>query len=150
LDEKAVKKIYSEMSNINQLFEAANNLFEYCRNNYPDFEKTSAAALTFHSFYNGIENILLIIAKSYNADLPKGNDWHTQLFNNSFVGDEYHGKIFDMELKPKLKEYLTFRHFLRHTYGFLLDPDKLKPLLWNIDEVWTKVQQNLQDFITKN
>ena len=150
LDKNLRRKIEIEITNIEKLLETAKDTLSYCRNNELfDFEKTSATALTFHSFYNGVENILIIITKGFNESFPKGNDWHMELFNRAFIVNEKYGKIFDEDIKPKLKEYLTFRHFLRHTYGFLLDPIKLKPLLMNIDNVWTAIKNNLIQFVGK-
>ena len=36
----------------------------------PDFIEISAAALLLHSFFNGVENILVLIFKHYGEELP--------------------------------------------------------------------------------
>jgi hypothetical protein len=51
----------------------------------PDFIEMSAVALVLHSFYNGIENVLILIFKNYDEELPKGIKWHIELLDKAFV-----------------------------------------------------------------
>jgi uncharacterized protein YutE (UPF0331/DUF86 family) len=47
----------------------------------------------------------------------------------------------------KLTQYLTFRHFFRHAYGFQMDWDKMKHLISGINPVWESVQKDIEKFI---
>ena len=44
----------------------------------------SAVALLLQSFYNGIENILIIIVKYFDARLPNSSKWHKELLEKAF------------------------------------------------------------------
>lgn len=44
---------------------------------------TAAIASYLMNFYNGIENIMKRCAKEYYKKIPKGDDWHKQLLQQS-------------------------------------------------------------------
>jgi hypothetical protein len=64
-------KIAFEISQIDKLLNDSKPLLDLCKLKVPDFIEISAAALVLHSFYNGIENILVLIFKYYDEQLPK-------------------------------------------------------------------------------
>jgi hypothetical protein len=150
LDEKLQKKINAEIENIERLLIESKPLFDLCKIKTPDFIEASAAALTLHSFYNGIESILLLIGKNIDEKIPHGNEWHTVLFNDAFESNNKRTNIFREEIKIKLKEYLSFRHFIRHAYGYVIDNIKLKPLLENVENTWIKIKEDINIFYEKN
>lgn len=94
-----------------------------------------AAVATFvHNFYNGMENILKRILISKDKRLKEGSDWHKKLLTTSVEAE-----IITSELCATLAEYLSFRHFFIHGYGFALKWEALQPLVANIG-------RTLQDF----
>ncbi|MBI4682225.1 MAG: hypothetical protein HY757_03900 [Nitrospirae bacterium] len=93
-----------------------------------------AAIGTFlHNIYSGIENIMKQILKSKGIAVPKSETWHKELLNLSVSQ-----KILSEQLADSLYEYLTFRHFFVHAYGFMLDEDQLKDLANNISNIWSQ------------
>jgi hypothetical protein len=50
------------------------------------------------SFYNGIENILLLLFKHYNSALPNGNKWHMELLEQAFIPKAEQKLILRIEL----------------------------------------------------
>ena len=118
LDSKLKAKILFEVSQIEKLLNESKPLLDLCKLKYPDFIEMSAAALLLHSFYNGIENLVIQILKDYNEELPKGNKWHIELFDRAFELKGDRKQIVRIELQESLEEYLRFRHFIRHSYGF--------------------------------
>ena len=76
-----------------------------------------AAASTLHSFYNGVENIFLIIAKEFDESLPDGQKWHKKLIEQ-MRKNEIRDEIISEDSLLRLSEYLLFRHFFRHAYSF--------------------------------
>lgn len=94
-----------------------------------------AAMATFiHNFYNGIENILKQILSLKNKKAKNGSSWHKDLLKSSVEAN-----IISPDLCAKLADYLSFRHFFIHGYGFTLKWQALKPLVANIN-------RTLQDF----
>jgi hypothetical protein len=68
----------------------------------------SAATMVLHSFYNGIENIIIMIFKDNNVKLPNNNKWHMELLDNAFIANGNRKAIFDKEIKITLYEYQKF------------------------------------------
>jgi hypothetical protein len=83
-----------------------------------------AAASTVHSIYNGIERVLVLVLKDRRVNVPNGSKWHAELL----VLAKNQG-IISEDLYRRLREYLSFRHFFRHSYGISLDPELLFPLV---------------------
>lgn len=93
-----------------------------------------AAIATFlHNIYNGIENILKQVLKAKGTQVPKSETWHKELLELSIsLG------IIPEKLSDELYEYLTFRHFFVHSYGFMLEEAHVENLANNIPDVWSQ------------
>jgi len=88
-------------------------------------------AVFVHNFYNGIENILKQILKFKDIRIGGSEGWHKELLEVSLSKG-----IVSRELVDLLYEYLTFRHFFIHSYGFKLDEARLLKLANNVPQVW--------------
>ncbi|MBN3033482.1 MAG: hypothetical protein JW873_05240 [Candidatus Saganbacteria bacterium] len=102
----------------------------------------AGTAVFVHNFYNGIENILKQILKSKNIILGNSENWHKELLESSFSKG-----IISRELADKLYEYLTFRHFFIHSYGFKLDDDRLLQLANDIPQVWSDFLSSIETYL---
>ena len=147
MDEKLKIKIVFEISQIDKLLNESKPLLDLCKLKTPDFIEMSAAALLLHSFYNGIENILRLIIRFYDTKLPNDIKWHMELLEKAFISNENRKEIFNIELQETLEEYLKFRHFVRHSYGFQLDWERMEDLITKINNIWDQVKDNLSAFI---
>jgi len=150
LDNAIIQKIQFEIGQIDELIDAANPLFDLCKIKEPDFVEKCGMALILQSFYNGIEKIILLIMKNKDMELPNGIKWHKELFDNAFKGTKNRSHIFREELYEQLNDYLQFRHFVRHTYGFQLKWDKMKNLFFDMNTLWEKIKEDVNIFIKKN
>jgi hypothetical protein len=150
LDKNVSEKIIYEISQIEETVNDAEPLIKLCKIKEPDLIECSAAALLLHSFYNGIENILLIIMKSKENSSLSSNKWHTELLDNAFVSTDNKSVIFRNEIKETLQDYLSFRHFVRHTYGFRIKWEKMEDKLNNLKEIWEVLKEDLNKFIENN
>jgi hypothetical protein len=147
LDEKLRIKIVFEISQIDKLLNNSKPLLDLCKLKTPDFIEMSAAALVLHSFYNGIENILRLIVKLYDKKLPNDIKWHMELLETAFIPNENRKEILNIDLQETLEEYLKFRHFVRHSYGFQLEWERMEDLVTGINTIWDKVKDNVTAFI---
>jgi len=50
-------------------------------------------------------------------------------------------------LKEILPDYMGFRHFFRHAYGYHLRWDLAKPLFENMSDIWNDVKSDILQFI---
>jgi hypothetical protein len=145
LDNKLKAKLSFEISQIDKLIGDSKPLLKLCEEKIPDYIEISAAALLLHSFYNGVENILTLIFKSYKEEVI-GEKWHTELLNKAFVPNAGRQQIFKNELRESLEEYLKFRHFIRHAYGFQLEWQVMEDLVKRIENVWNNVKEDINGF----
>jgi len=79
LDDTLKTKLLFEISQIDKLLNNSKPLFDLYKLKAPDFIELSAGAMVLHSFYSGIENILMLIYKHYDGQLPNSNKWHMEI-----------------------------------------------------------------------
>lgn len=90
----------------------------------------NALASYLHQFYTGCERILERIATTIDGALPGGAFSHANLLAQ--MTQEHPGirsAVLDEALWLRLQDYLAFRHFFRHAYGYTLEWAKLRPLV---------------------
>ncbi|MDR1113987.1 MAG: hypothetical protein LBL50_02730 [Candidatus Margulisbacteria bacterium] len=150
MDSGVKKKIEFEIMQLDQLLSDAEPLLSLCKIKAPDFVELSAAALCLHSFYNGVENILLLIIKQLDLEIPIGDRWHKKLFDRAFEQTGARTAVFGKDLKEKLGEYLNFRHFVRHAYSFKLKWTEMEDLVINIEKIWAVLKEELNLFMKNN
>jgi len=147
LDNNIKAKIIFEISQIDKLISEAEPLLKICKLKEPDFIELSAAAMVLHSFYNGIENILVLIIKYYEGNLPNSNKWHMELLEKAFVSLKNGKQIFKNDLQETMEEYLKFRHFVRHAYSYKLKWEQMEYLINSIENIWDNIKENLNSFL---
>jgi hypothetical protein len=102
-----------------------------------------------HSFYNGLENIFKLIAEYVDESQPHSAGWHRELLNQmSLELQDLRPAVLTAELATALEDYLEFRHFFRHSYGFDLDWDELKPKAEKLKPTFEKLEAAFQQFFT--
>ena len=95
-----------------------------------ELELAGVAAI-LHNFYNGIENIIKQILARQGVQLSAGPSWHRDLLQKTAEQ-----KLLPHSLIEQLKRFLAFRHFFIHAYALELDPEKLSPLVKEIDQIF--------------
>lgn len=91
-----------------------------------DWGAISAISAGIHNVYNGIEDILLSLARDIDDDVPTGPSAHQDVLDQ--MASEVSGTrpaLIDQDLYEALTELKGFRHLVRHRYGFDLKPDKV-------------------------
>jgi len=79
LAEKVAAHIRFEIEQLDQLLTVYADLLERVQQRTPDQVEVAAIASVLHSFYNGLENIFLSIAKGVDQQVPTGSQWHRDL-----------------------------------------------------------------------
>jgi len=138
--------ILDTIEDINDLFTVYESLFETIKQNEPNKIELAALATIFHSFYNGVENIFLLVSKQIDNDTPIGSTWHQSLLNQmiQITGDRT--QIISPDTASALAPYLKFRHFFRHAYAFVLDWKRIKPLADDLTSVWNSIKKDIVTF----
>ena len=91
-----------------------------------DWGALAAVSSGIHNVYNGIEDILLSIAKDVDDYVPTGSSAHQDILDQ--MASEIartRSALLNNELYDDLLEIKGFRHLVRHRYGFDLKPDRV-------------------------
>jgi hypothetical protein len=130
-------QIAAEVENVEV---ALQNLEETMGRDVKTVVELAAMGTFLHNVYNGIENILKQTLKMQNIQINRGENWHKELLNLSVKQG-----IICEELSDQLYEYLAFRHFFVHAYGFMLEEAPLEDLVQNIPGIWLKFTSEIKD-----
>jgi hypothetical protein len=147
LAEKVASQVAFEIGQIDQLLAVYANLWERAQEQVPNLVELTAMASVLHSFYNGLENIFLSIAKGLDQRVPTGMQWHRDLLEQMTQEATNRPSVISSEVAQKLADYLGFRHFYRHSYSFFLDWDEMANLAIALPEVWAQIRKALWDFL---
>lgn len=146
LDSAIWVELRFECEQLDRLFETYAGLLQIAHDRVPDIVEMTALASVLHSFYNGIENIFLSIAKRIDGSVPTGIHWHRDLLNSMTRETPARPALLDEELSRQLTDYLAFRHFYRHAYSFLLEWEKLDVLVAPLPTVWQQCKKRIEMF----
>ncbi|MDY6970291.1 MAG: hypothetical protein SVR08_16785 [Spirochaetota bacterium] len=130
LNEALEKKISFEFKQIEKELSVIDMILKAKNNKLLDEIELRAAASSIHSIYNGIEKIIIQIFKDQNIEFTATSKSHSELLKKAFERS-----IISLNLERKLREYMGFRHFYRHAYGFMIDNELIYPLLENINDL---------------
>lgn len=147
MDKPVSEKISSEISMIDTLLEKSDLLVQKCKIQEPDFIELNAVASVLHSYYNGLENIFLMIGKNIDNATFSSQRWHKELLDSMFASNENRPAVLTETLHDVLFDYMSFRHVFRHSYGFFLDWTRLQPLFFGMCENWKSVKSEILKFI---
>ena len=150
MDEVIKIKVYYEISRIDKFLGDVKPLLDLCKIREPDIIEMTAAAQVLHSFYNGVESIIILFFKHINEKLPNDLSWHKTLLEMAFGTNSQNMKIISDEIKKKLERYLLFRNFIRHSYGSELNWNKMKPLVNDINDIWQIVKADFKNLMKNN
>ena len=150
MDDSVKIKIEHEVSRIEKSLIDVKPLLDLCKIRDPDIIEMTAAAQVLHSFYNGVESIIVLFFKYLNEKLPNDFKWHKILFEMAFGINTKGTKIINEDIKTKLEKYLLFRHFIRHSYSSELDWNEMGPLIKGIEDMWETIKIDFETFIKNN
>lgn len=142
--EGTLPKIRYEIAQIEELLSSYSPLLQVAVARTPDLTEVTALAAVLHSFYNGIENIFGIVAKEIDQHFPGGTNWHRDLLDQMTRATDKRAAVIDKSESEILIEYLSFRHFFRHSYSFHLDWDQMRALVTGMSSNWKTIKIRIQ------
>jgi hypothetical protein len=150
LDNNTREKIEHEISRIDKLLNDAKPLLDLCRLKEPDFVEITATAQILHSFYNGVESVVILFLKDVQEKLPNNSRWHKTLFEIMFGQNSKNIVVLRSDIKEQMEKYMYFRHFIRHSYSSELKWNEMETLVKNIEEIWEIIKIDFELFLKNN
>ena len=107
----------------------------------------NSVALNLHSFYNGLERVMELIALEMDGGALGGETWHTELLRQMTMElPAVRPAVISAETGRNLDEYRKFRHRVRNIYAIRLNPARMEYLVENIPSIWQQVRTELGAF----
>jgi hypothetical protein len=150
LDEIVRIKIEHEISRIEKSLGDVKPLLDLCKIREPDIIEMTAAAQVLHSFYNGVESVVILFLKSINEKIANDIRWHKTLFEIAFGQNSRKIVILRPDIREQMEKYMYFRHFIRHSYSSELKWSEMGTLVKNLDEIWKIIKEDFESFIKDN
>jgi len=149
LHEAAIKKIMFELDQIQTLIDSYDDLIQKATKEMPNLIELTALAAVLHSFYNGIENIFQIILKKIDRQTINSSKWHKELLLAMSEQNAQRNAVISIKTMLLLPQYLSFRHFYRHSYSFYLNWEDMKPLINSLNAIWDDFLIEAKEFLTQ-
>ena len=100
------------------------------------------------NLYNGIENILMRIARFEGIPIPTGDRWHIELFNTfTKIFPSGRKALFDPDLQARLRGYRDFRHVMVHGYGVILKWELMRGLVAEAPAAFREFRGKVGDYM---
>lgn len=105
-------------------------------------------ALNLHGFYVSVERIFEDIARTIDASLPAGADWHRDLLlQMSAEMPQVRPPVIGRSTRHCLDEYRGFRHVVRNVYAFSLRPSRLQELVAALPACFRAICEDMNSFV---
>ena len=147
LDNVVRDQIRSEIDQIDELFAQFAELMDSSLASEPDPVERVALASVLHSFYTGVEAILLTVAKRVDECVPSGGSWHRELLDQSVAATDLRPAVVSAEVRTALDRYLAFRHFFRQAYSFLLGWERRRDLVADARRTWSDAKGEIDGWL---
>jgi hypothetical protein len=147
LAKNVVSQIKFEIDQIDGLLDSYTELLNRSQKSKPDLIEITAIASVLHSFYNGVENIFLSIAKGIDNFVPEGFQWHRNLLLLMTQKTAKRSHVISEKMAQNLAQYLGFRHFYRHSYSFFLEWSEVEKLVIPLQKMWAELKNELGLFM---
>lgn len=151
---EAILSLVSEIDSLLLILESIVNEAEEkkgCFSSHkPDRFALRALGSLLHDFYTLVEDIFELIAQDINGGRsPESFDWHKRLLSRMSIAiPGVRPAVISEELRMRLEEYLRFRHVFRNVYGYLLDWERMRPLLDGLSETHKTFHKEMGHFRT--
>ena len=138
--------INDSVEDINDMLKAYSGLLDKVNQEKPDLVERAALGSVLQSFYNGVEGVFILIAKQIDKKVPSDNTWHQSLLNQMLEATDNRSAVINSDTASNLAAYMKFRHFFRHAYTFMLDWERLQPLVNELNSTWCNVKDAIFAF----
>ena len=120
-----------------------------CFSSEPTQKDLAYVAYLLHGMYTGWESAFRRIAITFENRLNSAQ-WHAQLLRRMSLDiPRIRPAVIDAQLRERLEEMRSFRHFFRHSYGVKLRPARLELVLEAYDAVASAIEDCFTRFLSQ-
>ena len=107
----------------------------------------NSVALNLHSFYNGLERVMELVALEMDGGTLGGEAWHAELLRQMALElSSVRPAVLSSDTGQRLDEYRKFRHRVRRIYATHLNAARMEHLVENLPSTWKQVRAELLAF----
>jgi hypothetical protein len=107
----------------------------------------NSVALNLHSFYNGLERVMELVALEMDGGTLGGEAWHAELLRQMALElPSVRPAVLSSDIGQRLDEYRKFRHRVRNIYATNLNAALMEHLVENLLPTWEQVRIELLAF----
>ena len=107
----------------------------------------AAVAFELHSFYAALERLFEVISSDVEQSRPSGAAWHRELLAQMALPiADVRPAVVQTETQTALREYLEFRHVVRHMYTFDLQAERVMELGRGLRSAFDLARRDLRRF----
>ena len=110
-------------------------------------DAVEASALRLHSFYTGVERMLLLISRVVNGGTPaQGEGWHRRLLERMAMATDTRPAVLNESTQQELQEFLRFRYLVRNLYADELRVEPTQRLIEQLAQTLPKLESDIAGF----
>ncbi len=106
-------------------------------------------AINLHSFYEGVETVFEKVMDFTGEEKPSGHEWHREVLERMILPvKKLRPEFISVGTAKKLDNYRTFRHKIRHIYGFMIIPENVIGIAEKVKGTFKSFEKDLKNFIS--
>jgi hypothetical protein len=141
---RIAKRIRREITQLDRIREHALRRWQKA---LQDEDYLGSVGFDLQSFYQGVERVFEIVAKSIDRSVPAGRMWHKMLLEqmaNEVIG--IRPAVISMQTMEALDNFRMFRHLAHNIYTFNLDRRRVKSLVEDMPEAVSLLSLDVSRF----
>ncbi|MDH3676484.1 MAG: antitoxin [Anaerolineae bacterium] len=108
----------------------------------------NSVALSLHSFYNGLERVMELVAVEMDGGTLGGAAWHSELLRQMTLEvPSVRPAVLSTDTGRRLNQYRKFRHRVRNIYTTHLDAARIGHLVDSLPQTWQQARTELLAFV---
>lgn len=124
------------LENLESIYQS---ILEFSQQEIEERVKVSALAFECLGYYNAIEHLIIRVLKHSKIEIPSGQFSHRDVLRAFLsLANE---KVVDKSTTKVIEDLMAFRHIATKIYGFLINWDKLRFIINEIEKNHDKIKR---------
>lgn len=142
-------RINNEMFQLHSMLDTYRPLLDRVQLADPTETELIALAGVLQLLYSGIDKTFRFIASEYDPGFRKGTFFDADVLERMVMPAPKRSSVISRMLMEQLHPYMSFRQAFGSTYTYQLNWEKIKPLVYEVDEILMLVEAELCSFLAE-